>query len=113
MEIKLGIQGNHSAESREKEVATPTGGERGKPPGRKDEAASPGNQVTDTWGPGWGRARTLANVGLDSEALGNQGSERTSGGTARVRPGFFFFLIIIYLFIFDCVGSSLLCEGSL
>ena len=28
-------------------------------------------------------------------------------------PLFFFFLIIIYLFIFGCVGSSSLCEGSL
>lgn len=89
MEINLGIQGNHSADSREKEVVTPTGGERGKAPGRKHEAASPGDQATDTWGPGCGGGHgLLANVGLDSEALGNQGSERTSRGTDRVRLGF-------------------------
>ena len=59
MEINLGIQGNGSAESREKEVVTPTGGERGKAPGRKDEAASPGDQATDTWGPGCGGGHGL------------------------------------------------------
>ena len=35
--------------------------------------------------------------------------ELQSGGL----PSFFFFLIFIYLFIFGCVGSSFLCEGSL
>ena len=36
-------------------------------------------------------------------------SDQIRGGEC----GFFFFLIIIYLFIYGCVGSSFLCEGFL
>ena len=39
------------------------------------------------------------------------GEDQVKGVVTIYRPVSFFFFFLIYLFIFGCVGSSLLCEG--